>query len=75
MDCLAEEERRMSGTQAAIKHREGRDRETHVHEMVLTVMTRIDRLVLACEVCLNERVLRGLGTGMLRYVLFLCVFG
>jgi hypothetical protein len=32
----------MSGAQAAIDHCEGRDREGHVHEIVLTVMTRID---------------------------------
>ena len=43
--------------------------------MVLTVMTRIEMLVLACEVCFNECVLSGLGEGMLRYALFLGVCG
>jgi hypothetical protein len=65
----------MSGAQAAIDHCEGRDREGHVHEIVLTVMTRIDMLILACEVCLNERVLSGLREDILRYAIFLCVCG
>jgi hypothetical protein len=63
MSRLTEEERRMSTTQTAINHLQGRDREAHVHEMALIVMTRRVILILAGNGCLHERVHSGCGVG------------
>ena len=65
----------MNGTKTASEQREGMEPEEPIQGMVLTAITRIEVVVLACEVCLNERFLQGIGDGLLQYALLLCIVG
>ena len=65
----------MSEVNAAIDHNKAMDRKEQLRDLVRTAMARMDVLVFALEVCLNERLLKGLGDGILQYVLMFCLFG
>ena len=65
----------MSDVNAATDHSKAMDCEEQLRAMARTAMARMDVLVFAFEVCLNERLLKGLGDGILQYVLMFCFFG
>ena len=65
----------MSGEQPARDTREMSAQVQQCQVLVLRVMTHREVLLGALEVFVNEKVLTGIGDILLRYVLFLGVFG
>ena len=65
----------MRGAKPTITQSTAMYREEQLRGLMRTGVSHMDMLVLAFEVCRNERLLKGIGESLIQYVLLRCLFG